>query len=421
MQVDNGRYQWRHPENLMRLAGTRSRLQGNGIMRTTRYALLGAAVMSLAVNRGALATEFSIDWYTVDGGGGYSSGPFFELEGTIGQPDTGPLINNAFELYGGFWNVCMPKVSPCTTHRDCADLDGNGIRDNACLFWSCDAGVCVETAIVFADMGGQFGECPVDGTADGNDRFHALNCFANTDPGSDGPYLCEGAAPAAFNVDAGGQFGSCAPDGVCDGNDAFHALNAFGGSTTCSCPLDGAPMPETHAGAHGAIEIVDRVTLELIAGPRSGKLINIDLFLTGGVSDLRGYQLHPAASPELTLVDMFVDPRPDHAFAGQAWWDAYNLETGQMVIGIDAEGISAKGDVYLATLVYEVTDADHSLIVDLFHDASDHRHRSFLFGTPANRKIEIIRTVPAIIGATGKQTDDHTRGTVIHPAADRHR
>ncbi len=186
-------------------------------------------------------------------------------------------------------------VVPCGTHGDCADGDRDGIRDDNCLFWACEAGACVETAIVFADMGGQFGVCAVDGTADGNDRFHALNCFANTAPDGGGDYPCEASAPTAFNVDAGGQFGSCAPDGVCDGNDAFAALNAFGGSSSCSCPLDGAPAPVVDGGGAG-VEIIDRVSIELLARPVAGDLVEIDVFLTGGVSDLRGYQLHPTAS-----------------------------------------------------------------------------------------------------------------------------
>ena len=31
--------------------------------------------------------QFSIDWHTIDGGGGSSAGENFSLSGTIGQPD----------------------------------------------------------------------------------------------------------------------------------------------------------------------------------------------------------------------------------------------------------------------------------------------------------------------------------------------
>lgn len=51
------------------------------------------------------AGDFSIDWHTIDGGGGTSVGGDFELSGTIGQPDAGVLTGGDFELVGGFWGV----------------------------------------------------------------------------------------------------------------------------------------------------------------------------------------------------------------------------------------------------------------------------------------------------------------------------
>ena len=49
------------------------------------------------------AQSFSMDWYTIDGGGGKSSGGTFELNGTIGQPDAGAVMTGGgFELTGGF-------------------------------------------------------------------------------------------------------------------------------------------------------------------------------------------------------------------------------------------------------------------------------------------------------------------------------
>ena len=38
---------------------------------------------------GALAQTYSIDWYTIDGGGGTSTGGVYSVSGTIGQPDAG--------------------------------------------------------------------------------------------------------------------------------------------------------------------------------------------------------------------------------------------------------------------------------------------------------------------------------------------
>ena len=47
--------------------------------------------------------DYSIPWYTIDGGGGTSSGGSYELSGTIGQPDAGYLYESPYEVLGGFW------------------------------------------------------------------------------------------------------------------------------------------------------------------------------------------------------------------------------------------------------------------------------------------------------------------------------
>ena len=51
-----------------------------------------------------LAQSYSIDWFTIDGGGGTSAGSVFTVNGTIGQPDAGgPMTGGNFSLTGGFW------------------------------------------------------------------------------------------------------------------------------------------------------------------------------------------------------------------------------------------------------------------------------------------------------------------------------
>ena len=60
--------------------------------------------------------EFSLPWYTVDGGGGSSSGGDFVLRGTIGQPDAGDLAGGDFTLSGGFWQpVAVSGCGDCPT------------------------------------------------------------------------------------------------------------------------------------------------------------------------------------------------------------------------------------------------------------------------------------------------------------------
>jgi hypothetical protein len=47
--------------------------------------------------------EYELSWYTIDGGGGRSSGGPYELVGTIGQPDAAWSRGGNFEVLGGFW------------------------------------------------------------------------------------------------------------------------------------------------------------------------------------------------------------------------------------------------------------------------------------------------------------------------------
>lgn len=47
---------------------------------------------------------YSLDWWTVDGGGEISTGGDYSLSGTIGQPETGLMQGDDFTLAGGFWS-----------------------------------------------------------------------------------------------------------------------------------------------------------------------------------------------------------------------------------------------------------------------------------------------------------------------------
>jgi hypothetical protein len=66
---------------------------------------LSAAVLLLAF--GGLAAfqgGYQLDWWTVDGGGGESSGGNVSLAGSIGQPDAGDMSSGIYTLGGGFWD-----------------------------------------------------------------------------------------------------------------------------------------------------------------------------------------------------------------------------------------------------------------------------------------------------------------------------
>lgn len=62
------------------------------------------AIVTTAVAVSASAQNYSIDWFTIDGGGGTSSGGVYSLSGTIGQPDAGATMSGGqYTLVGGFW------------------------------------------------------------------------------------------------------------------------------------------------------------------------------------------------------------------------------------------------------------------------------------------------------------------------------
>lgn len=60
----------------------------------------------------ASAQPFSINWFTIDGGGGASTNGTYRLTGTIGQPDAGTMSGGGFTLQGGFWGVVAAVQTP---------------------------------------------------------------------------------------------------------------------------------------------------------------------------------------------------------------------------------------------------------------------------------------------------------------------
>jgi hypothetical protein len=63
--------------------------------------LLIIFVSSIALAAGS----YDISWWTVDGGGGTSSGTGYTLNGTLGQLDAGTLSSGGgYTLADGFWH-----------------------------------------------------------------------------------------------------------------------------------------------------------------------------------------------------------------------------------------------------------------------------------------------------------------------------
>lgn len=64
------------------------------------------------------AGTYEIPRWTVNGGGGTSTGSTFAVSGTLGQPEAGPLLSGSrFSLVSGFWGLprfYMPQRDPIT-------------------------------------------------------------------------------------------------------------------------------------------------------------------------------------------------------------------------------------------------------------------------------------------------------------------
>jgi hypothetical protein len=59
----------------------------------------------------ASAQSYSIDWHTIDGGSGTSTGGAFSVSGTIGQPDASAMSGGNYSLAGGFWSAISTAPS----------------------------------------------------------------------------------------------------------------------------------------------------------------------------------------------------------------------------------------------------------------------------------------------------------------------
>lgn len=119
-------------------------------LRIAAVWMLGLAMLasSPALGQSDYGPGFTIPWFTIDGGGGSTSGGPFELASTIGQFDARPVLSGGtFTIIGGFWVVppaCpgdvngdrmvgladIAEITGCwaqpTSCNPAADLDGNG-------------------------------------------------------------------------------------------------------------------------------------------------------------------------------------------------------------------------------------------------------------------------------------------------------
>src|SRR5256885_1765468 len=78
----------------------------------TQFLLILALVVLLAGDATVGAQTYAIDWFTIDGGGGTSTGGVYSVSGTIGQPDAGKMSGGNYALDGGFWGIIAAVQTP---------------------------------------------------------------------------------------------------------------------------------------------------------------------------------------------------------------------------------------------------------------------------------------------------------------------
>jgi hypothetical protein len=81
------------------------------------FTLILAAIM-IGVSAAVVSAQTggcTLDWFSIDNGGGQSIGRAYTLNGVIGQPGAGLLTGGAYTLQGGFlqavdYRVYLPVV-----------------------------------------------------------------------------------------------------------------------------------------------------------------------------------------------------------------------------------------------------------------------------------------------------------------------
>ncbi|RMD97634.1 MAG: hypothetical protein D6816_17325 [Bacteroidetes bacterium] len=75
----------------------------NKLKQTAVFVVLVMALLGVGLVLANPNASYDLTWWTVDSGGGSSSGGSYALNGTTGQPDAGALQGGVYGLDGGFW------------------------------------------------------------------------------------------------------------------------------------------------------------------------------------------------------------------------------------------------------------------------------------------------------------------------------
>jgi hypothetical protein len=95
-------------------------------MKTTMILGLVGVGLCLWAPLPAGAQTYEIPWFTIDGGGGTSTGGVYSVSGTIGQPDAAVMSGGQYAVVGGFWSA-FANVVPVTGPELTIDISGKTI------------------------------------------------------------------------------------------------------------------------------------------------------------------------------------------------------------------------------------------------------------------------------------------------------
>ncbi len=125
-------------------------------MHRTRWSVIAALSASLPTAATG-AQPYSIDSFTIDGGGARLTGSTYTLSGTVGQPDTGVLTGTSFSISGGFWADAVEfSCNPADVAEPFGVLDLSDINVFVSAFVSFDPVADLNNDGIFdlSDLGG---------------------------------------------------------------------------------------------------------------------------------------------------------------------------------------------------------------------------------------------------------------------------
>ncbi len=74
-----------------------------GVKFITVSIVLLILVVSAVLVVNAMGGGFQVNWFSIDGGGGASSGGDYAIGGNVGQVDAGTLTGGDYTVSGGIW------------------------------------------------------------------------------------------------------------------------------------------------------------------------------------------------------------------------------------------------------------------------------------------------------------------------------